>query len=183
MTEWIIEDRKFLDISVSLKEMDKFLSADFEIIEINNEKSVAHIREWCKINPNMPKSNNLNQAYNNGVMGQNIILKNKIIKLEKPFFSLRCFAIEIELNVLMAGESSLYIITRGKDEISNEMAICFINKEMESSRKFINFAILEECDEDDFMNIKTLKKQEIPKQGLLFNNLRKLYKEFRHFRN
>jgi hypothetical protein len=45
--------------------------------------------------------------------------------------------------------------------------VCFINKELESPRKFINFAILESsCNGDDHLNIKVLKKQEIPKQGM-----------------
>ena len=46
------------------------------------------------------------------------------------------------------------------------MAVCCINKELDSSRKFINFAILEESSIDDSVFVlKTLKKQEIPKQG------------------
>jgi hypothetical protein len=66
----------------------------------------------------------------------------------------------------MAGESCFYIFSRGRDEFSSEMSVCYINKELDSNRKFINFAILQ-LSEDDGVSyiIRTLKKQEIPKQG------------------
>jgi hypothetical protein len=85
-------------------------------------------------------------------------------------FNLRCLAIELEINLLMGGESCFYIFTRGQDSLSNEMAVCYINKELESSRKFINFAILENHGCDDIFILKTLKKQEIPKQGKNFSS-------------
>ena len=78
----------------------------------------------------------------------------------------------------MAGESCIYIMTRGEDKFSKEMAVCCINKELESSRKFINFSILEQ-DNENFV-IKTLKKREIPKQGFYKSKIRKLCKEFRY---
>ena len=77
----------------------------------------------------------------------------------------------------MAGESSFYIMTRGKDDYDTDMSVCYIYKELDSSRKFINFAILEENpNESSNFIIKTLKKQEIPKQGkfiflILFNSI------------
>ncbi len=96
-------------------------------------------------------------------------MKNKIIKLNTSIFNLRCLGLELEINLLMAGESCFYMFTRGTDCFSNEMTVCYIHKELESSRKFINFAILEmnEFDKSVFV-IKTLKKQEIPKQGISF---------------
>lgn len=171
--EWLIEDKKFLYNEITIKELDKFLSADFELFDMSNEKCLRSVKEWFKIlNQNKDNNvNNINKSLNpfNGNMGtQNVILKNKILKLETPNFNLRSLAILVEVNFLMAGESSFYIMTRGENNYSKEMAVCCINKELESSRKFINFSILEP-DDDNFL-IKTLKKQEIPKQGIYFSN-------------
>ncbi len=39
--DWLEEDKKkFLDTNVTLKEINKFLSADFEMTEINNERKI-----------------------------------------------------------------------------------------------------------------------------------------------
>ncbi len=93
-------------------------------------------------------------------------MKNKILRLQSPYFNLRSLAIEVELNFMMAGESAFFIFTRLRDNLTNDCLVCFINKELESPRKFINFAILEKnCNGDDHLSIKVLKKQEIPKQG------------------
>jgi hypothetical protein len=114
-----------------------------------------------------------------GGPSNNIILKNKIIKLSESFFNLRSLSVEAELNFLMAGESCFYIFSRGQNEFCKEMSVCYINKELDSNRKFINFAILQETEDDQsYFSMKTLKKQEIPKQGMrnYFINFRKLYK-------
>jgi hypothetical protein len=81
--------------------------------------------------------------------------------------------IEIELNFLMAGESTMYLFSRGVENFTSEMALCYINKELDSSRKFINFAILDYNEGNESYVIKTLKKQEIPKQGkeIYINNI------------
>ncbi len=93
-------------------------------------------------------------------------MKNKIIRFKSPIFNLRSLAIEVEISMIMAGESSFFIFTRCRDNITNESLVCFITKELESSRKFINFAILDDNhNENMHMNLKVLKKQEIPKQG------------------
>lgn len=101
----------------------------------------------------------------------NIILKNKIIKLNSPCFNLRSLALEVKLDLLMSGESTLYIFSRSPDELSSEMAVCAINKDLESSRKFINFSIIEKDEEN--LIIKALKKQEIPRQS----NLIRIYSQ------
>jgi hypothetical protein len=93
-------------------------------------------------------------------------LKNKIIKFDTPILNLRSLGIEVELTILMSGESTFYLMSRGIDSFSNEMAICYINKDFESSRKFISFAILENSEFDKNLVMKALKKQEIPKQGI-----------------
>jgi hypothetical protein len=106
-----------------------------------------------------------NNTFANSTLHKNIILKNKILKLHSPIFNLRSLAIELEINMLMAGESSFYIFTRCKDNIGSDTTICYITKELESSRKFISFAILEPSTVEGHHSMKTLKKQEIPKQG------------------
>ncbi len=116
------------------------------------------------------EENVLSQGENSTkTLHNNIILKNKIIKLSESSFNLRSLSVEAELNFLMAGESYFYIFSRGREEFSNDMSVCYINKELDSNRKFINFAILQ-LSEDDGVSyiIKTLKKQEIPKQGRVF---------------
>jgi hypothetical protein len=66
----------------------------------------------------------------------------------------------------MAGESNFFIFSRGKEEFSTDNAVCFLNKELDSNRKFINFAILETVPNNPLgFSLKILKKQEIPKQG------------------
>jgi len=95
----------------------------------------------------------------------NIILKNKILKLENSPFSLRTLGVEIEISLLMAGESNLWVFTRCKQDIDLNSVCCHISKEQKSTRKFISFAILDTCNDDNSLCIKTLKKQEVPKHG------------------
>ena len=66
----------------------------------------------------------------------------------------------------MGGESCIWIFTRSLDKFTNDNVICYINKELESVRKFIIFALFEETDQNQF-TVKTLKKQEIPKHGII----------------
>ena len=66
----------------------------------------------------------------------------------------------------MGGESCIWIFTRSLDKFTNDNVICYINKELESVRKFISFALFEETDQNQF-TVKTLKKQEIPKHGII----------------
>ncbi len=115
--------------------------------------------DWTKINC---ESANLN---NNENKNNNIILKNKILKLEASPFSLRTLGLEIEINALMAGESNLWIFTRCKEEITLDSVVCHISKEQKSTRKFISFAVMDTGKEDHTLSIKTLKKQEVPKHG------------------
>jgi hypothetical protein len=42
MSEWLEEDKKFLNNSVTLKEIDKFVTGDFDVVEINNEKRLRN---------------------------------------------------------------------------------------------------------------------------------------------
>ena len=49
MSEWLEEDKKFLNTSISLKEVEKFVTGDFDVVEINNEKRLRHgIKKFLK---------------------------------------------------------------------------------------------------------------------------------------
>jgi hypothetical protein len=181
-SQWFENDKKLLNTKITMRELNKFVGADFEISETNNEKIIKQgkyylniVSEWVEIKSkhmNQENDNNteLNDQKESQLFNNNIILKNKIIKLKESLLNLRSLGIEVELNFLMAGESSFYIFTRGKNEFDKEMTICYINKELDSNRKFINFAILEESHfEESYLILKNLKKQEIPKQGIIDN--------------
>jgi len=71
----------------------------------------------------------------------------------------------------MGGESCLWIFSRSQDRFTNDNVICYINKELESVRKFINFAVFEGKEENpNVFNLKTFKKQEIPKHDMVYNS-------------
>ena len=130
-------------------------------------RSRKHERN-LKLNNIKPESKSKNQSIsmysNNHSIHEgntnNLILKNKIIKLIDCMQVPKQFGIELQVQILMAGESSLYLFSRG-EIFNSEMAVCFIEKELDSSRKFLNFAVIENSNDESV--IKTLKKQEIPK--------------------
>ena len=102
--------------------------------------------------------------------GQNIILKNKLIKLTNNELHLRSLSVQCQINILMSGESEFYIFTRCGEAFSSQTALCYVSKELESARKFVSFAILEEKAKDTFM-IRNIKKLEIPKQDKYIKQL------------
>lgn len=88
-----------------------------------------------------------------------------MIKLSDNEISLRSLSLQCEINILMSGESNFFIFTRCTDKFSNQTALCYISKELESARKFVSFAILEPKDNNNnTFIIRNLKKQEIPRQ-------------------
>jgi hypothetical protein len=99
--DWIIEDKKYIKYiefisisnSLSIQDISKFVSGNFEIIDLQNErfikqskKLLIQVSDWEKI-----QLNSSLESVNNSTVIQtpNIILKNKIIKLETPNFNLR----------------------------------------------------------------------------------------------
>ena len=93
----------------------------------------------------------------------NIIIKNKMLKLKENYINLRSFSVECSITILMSGESQFFIFSRcNGEQYSEENLVCFINKEIESSRKYLNFAIISK--ENNKNVLKILKKQEIPFQ-------------------
>ena len=164
--------------------LDKFKAADFEIKEKNGVYEISNVLSWNKIvnnsntkcnsnNDNLEESqkhkiqkNNNNVAENNkntNTKNQNIILKNKIISLMENCIYFRSLCVECEINLLMSGESSFYIFSRCQEKFNESTVVCCVSKELESSRKFITFAVLEQKEENGFY-IKNIKKQEIPHQ-------------------
>lgn len=163
--------------------LEKFQAADFEVKEKNGVHEISNILTWNKIvnnphtncssnnddlkeNKKKSKKNNSNNNENNktpNTKNQNIILKNKIICLIENCIYLRSLCVECEIHLLMSGESNFYIFSRCQEKFSESTVVCCISKELESSRKFITFAVLEQKEENEFY-IKNIKKQEIPHQ-------------------
>ena len=136
-----------------------FLSADFELNESENKMEILKITNWNNITMDENKFNN-NENENNT---QNIILKNKIFRLSDNLINLRCLSVICQVTLLMSGESNFFIFSRCTEKLNNQTIVCYISKELESARKFISFAVLEEKEDEKFI-IKNIKKQEIPKQ-------------------
>ena len=111
---------------------------------------------------NQKKINNSNS--DKSLLNQNIILKNKILRLKEDSIYLRSLSVECEINLLMSGESNFYIFSRCDDKLSEITAVCCISKELESARKFISFGVLEKVENEKFC-FKNIKKQEIPRQN------------------
>jgi len=139
--------------------MDKFLSGDFELNENENKTEILNISNWNTITMDETKINKNDNETNS----QNIILKNKIFRLNENIINLRCLSVICEISILMSGESNFFIFSRCTEKLNNQTVVCYISKELESARKFISFAVLEEKNDDKFI-IKNIKKQEIPKQ-------------------
>ena len=49
-------------------------------------------------------------------VNQNILLKNKIIRLKEDLIYLRSLSVECEIDILMSGESNFYIFSRCTDK-------------------------------------------------------------------
>lgn len=160
--------------------------------ETFNNKELSNVTEWLPIasrtsqnetallplttrtdqnqNDVTPLSNNVHP--NSQTNNNNIILKNKVIKLTENAIRLRSLSVQCEISLLMSGESEFYIFTRCNGEFSSSCVVCYISKELESARKFVSFAVLEkkEGEEGKFM-VRNIKKQEIPKQDKYIKEL------------
>ena len=162
INQWLIEDKEYLKLKISISDsLEEFVSGDLELEETENQIELNQIVNWDKIEIKDQKNTN-NKTNENELQSQNIILKNKIIRLQENKLNLRCLSVQCEINILMSGESNFFIFSRCTENFNNQTVVCYISKELESARKFISFAILEETD-NKFI-IKNLKKQEIPRQ-------------------
>lgn len=125
-------------------------------LKVNLKIKLLIVLFWNKIEKSIKK---VPQIENDS----NIIIKNKILKLKENYINLRSFSVECSITILMSGESQFFIFSRcNGDHYSNENLVCFISKEIESSRKYLNFAIISK--EKNKNVVKILKKQEIPFQ-------------------
>ena len=162
INQWLIEDKEYLKLKISISDsLEEFVSGDLELEETENQIELNQIVNWDKIEIKDQKNTN-NKTNENELQSQNIILKNKIIRLQENKLNLRCLSVQCEINILMSGESNFFIFSRCTENFNNQTVVCYISKELESARKFISFAILEE-NNNKFI-IKNLKKQEIPRQ-------------------
>ena len=182
--EWFTEDKKYLKYKSSFSQLTNFVSSNFDMKETLNQKTISNISEWLPITTSRPSqnqtsilpssarteqnevtplSNNINTDQPSNT--NNIILKNKIIKLTDNVIRLRSLSVQCEINLLMSGESDFYIFTRCNDAFASSCVVCYISKELESARKFVSFAVLEEKEgETGKYMVRNIKKQEIPKQ-------------------
>ena len=178
--KWLIEDKEYLSLNLSIIEnLSKFSAADFEFEELENIKNLPKELDFNKIENNNSQNiktdeenkenkENKNADSNND---QNIILKNKIICLNEDLINLRSLCLECKIHLLMSGESYFYIFSRCKDtNFCDSTAVCCISKELESARKFVSFSVLEPKEGGGYC-IKTLKKQEIPHQDKYIKSL------------
>lgn len=185
--EWFTEDKKYLKYKSSFSQLTNFVSSNFDIKETLNQKIISNITEWLPItsrpsqnqtsilpssarteqNEITPLSNNTNNNNSDHPSNtpNNIILKNKIIKLTDNVIRLRSLSVQCEISLLMSGESEFYIFTRCNEAFTSSCVVCYISKELESARKFVSFAVLEEKEsETGKYMVRNIKKQEIPKQ-------------------
>ena len=175
---WLKEENCYLSNNYSIvKDLNKFLSSDFEIEENDNNCIIKKSYKWDSIsdkynnkdtinNEDINKDNNedSNELKSENDNNHNIILKNKIICLDEDCIAIKSLSLELKISILMSGESNFYIFTRCKSSGFDESTtVCCISKELKSARKFISFAVLEKDENDNFL-IKNLKKQEIPHQ-------------------
>ena len=186
--EWFIEDKKYLKYKLSFSKLTNFVSSNFDLKETLNQKVLSNITEWLPItsrpsqnqttilpsttrtdqNEVTPLSNNNNDVVShsntNSNNTNNIILKNKVIKLTENVIRLRSLSVQCEISLLMSGESEFYMFTRCNEAFTSSCVVCYISKELESARKFVSFAVLEEKEEKGKFMVRNIKKQEIPKQ-------------------
>ena len=185
INQWLIEDKECLSLYISLIDnLIQFYAADFKLLEKQGLRKITNKFNWndiirksnnsnnysnyqegsreSKRNNNIINNNNTNTFGDKSQNNQNILLKNKIIRLKEELFYLRSLSVECEIDILMSGESNFFIFSRCTDKFMECTTVCCISKELESARKFISFGVLEKRNEDFFF--KNLKKQEIPHQ-------------------
>ena len=104
-----------------------FLSADFELNENENKMEILKITNWNSITMDENKINN-NENENNA---QNIILKNKIFRLNDNLINLRCLSVICQVSLLMSGESNFFIFSRCTEKLNNQTIVCYISKELD----------------------------------------------------
>ena len=138
--------------------------------ESNNKSTNTNANNNAQYHSTTNDTKSVKTTQSNNNVGQNIILKNKVIKLYENQLHLRSLSVQCQISILMSGESEFYIFTRCGETFSAQTALCYISKELESARKFVSFAILEEKGNDKF-TIRNIRKLEIPKQDKYIKQL------------
>ena len=92
-----MEDKEYLKIKISINEsLEEFYSGDLEIKESENQKELNQIEKWDKIEI----KNNNNNKTENELQNQNIILKNKIIRLKENKLNLTFILLYISFRIV-----------------------------------------------------------------------------------
>ena len=174
---WLNQDKlnNSLFKSISLYNMTSFLSSNFEcncnktnqyIISIDSDWSIMNMMKHSRTSYTSNGSISINTSTTS-----NLILRNKIIKLSNNNINLRTFALKCTFRLLLSGECYFFIFSRIKNEndFNENTLVCFISKEIESSRIFVNYAVFEQQPIDNNNNnnklhLHIIKKQEIPNQ-------------------
>ena len=89
------------------------------------------------------------------------------MKLNESLTDLLKFGMSIKFDIIMSGESWFYIFSRLENDYSSNTILCYINKDFDTQRKFLNFGLLSKNKDKKNFTLKTLRKQEIPKNGKL----------------
>ena len=178
-TTWLNEDKlnHSLFKSISLYNMTSFLSSNFECnCNKTNQYIISIDTNWSIMNMKHKHNNSRSSYTSNGSINinttstNNLILRNKIIKLSNNNINLRTFALKCTFRLLLSGECYFFIFSRTKNEndFNENTLVCFISKEIESSRIFVNYAVFEQPIDNNNNNNKLylhiIKKQEIPNQ-------------------
>ena len=168
---WLTQDKlnHSLFKSISLYNMTSFLSSNFECnCNKTNQYIISIDKDWSIMNMKHNRSSytsngsiNINTSTTN-----NLLLRNKIIKLSNNNINLRTFTLKCTFRLLLSGESYFFIFSRTKNEndFNENTLVCFISKEIESSRIFVNYAVFEQPIDNNKLHLHIIKKQEIPNQ-------------------
>ena len=150
--------------------MTSFLASNFECNCTKTNQFIISIdTNWSIMNMMKPKyTNRASYISNDGISintTNNLILRNKIIKLSNDNINLRTFTLKCTFRLLLSGECYFFIFSRTKSEndFNENTLVCFISKEIESSRIFVNYAVFEPLDNNK-LHLYIIKKQEIPNQ-------------------
>jgi hypothetical protein len=95
----------------------------------------------------------------------NLIFRNKIIKITDNDINLRSLALKCTFRLLLSGECQFFIFSRvrNENEFNENNLVCFISKEIDSSKIYVNFAAFENLTGNKY-KLYTIKKEEVLNQ-------------------
>ena len=173
---WLLEDKSKQSLfkSTSLCSLTSFLTSNFDcycsktnqlIISIDaNWKVLTMKKQREHKRASLSNDSGISVNTNSGDRS-NLILRNKIIKLSNDNINLRTFALKCTFRLLLSGECYFFIFSRAttENDFNDNTLVCFISKEIESPRIFVNYAVFEPLDNHK-LHLHVMKKQEVPNQ-------------------